>query len=131
MAPKKRTTSSASKGSTTTDANADVPGFERIADVLRRERSVDPAAAVGARRAFGAGALKVGGKIFAMPAQGTLVLKLPASRVDALVAEGLGHRFDPGHGRLMKEWIALEGDERRWLALAREALSFVAGSPRR
>jgi hypothetical protein len=106
---------------------AQVAGFERIADVLRREGSVDPAPPAGGRRAFGARALKVGGKIFAMPAQGTLVLKLPATRVAALAAEGRGKRFDPGHGRVMKEWIALDGGEESWLELAREAHAFVRG----
>jgi hypothetical protein len=101
-----------------------VPAFDKIAAVLRAEGGVDEAGATG-RRAFGAGALKVGGKIFAMPAGGTLVLKLPAARVNALVAEGRGKHFDPGHGRIMKEWIALEGNEASWLELAREAQAFV------
>jgi hypothetical protein len=47
--------------------------------------------------------------------------------VDALVASGDGERFDPGHGQLMKEWIAIEPtSEVEWLPLAREALAFVA-----
>jgi hypothetical protein len=33
-------------------------------------------------------------------------VKLPRERVDELVEAGAGHRFDPGHGRLMKEWVA-------------------------
>ncbi len=61
--------------------------------------------------------------------QGALVLKLPAARVDALIAAGRGVRFDPGHGRVMKEWVALagSGDDEDWLALAREARAFVSG----
>lgn len=106
----------------------DVPGFERIATILRREGGIDPADEPGGRRAFGTGALKVGGKIFAMPAQGTLVVKLPAARVDALVEKGRGQRFDPGHGRVMKEWIALAEAEADWLSLAREARTFVGKS---
>jgi hypothetical protein len=35
--------------------------------------------------------------------RGALVGKLPVSRVDELLAAGLGERFDPGHGRLMKD----------------------------
>jgi len=105
----------------------DVPGFEKVAAVLRTEGAVDPTDPPSTRRAFGAGALKVGGKIFAMPAQGTLVLKLPAARVDALVAAKRGKRFDPGHGRVMKQWIALDGGEKDWLSLAREARAFVGG----
>ena len=55
-----------------------------------------------------------------------LVLKLPRPRVDDLIASGAGHRFDPGHGRVMKEWITLDDDsDQDWLPLAREALAFV------
>ena len=114
-------------GETTADPTDLPAAFARLADTLRREGGVDPAEPEPARRKFGAGALKVRGKIFAMPAQGTLVLKLPANRVDALVAAGLGTRFDLGPGRVMKEWVALSGaGEDRWLALAREARAFVA-----
>jgi hypothetical protein len=72
--------------------------------------------------------LKVGGKIFAMLPRGRFVAKLPKARVDALVAAGHGVAFDPGHGRVMKEWIELAGDEPSWLALAREARRFVGGA---
>jgi TfoX-like protein len=107
-------------------SSSDVPAaFERIAETLRREGGTD-SATEASRRQFGSAALKVGGKIFAMAAQGTLVLKLPESRVDALVAAGRGTRFDPGHGRLMKEWVSLHGAEDRWLTLAREARAFVS-----
>ncbi|WP_431676569.1 hypothetical protein [Kitasatospora sp. KL5] len=79
---------------------------------------------------FGADALKAGGKIFAMLAQGRLVVKLPRARVDELVDAGEGERFDPGHGRLMREWLGLDpGSGLSWDALAREALEFVG--PRR
>ena len=75
---------------------------------------------------FGAAALKVGGKIFAMLAQGRLVVKLPRARVDQLVDAGEGERFDPGHGRLMREWLSLDpGSELSWDRVAREALDFV------
>ena len=44
----------------------------------------------------------------------------------ALVAAGHGERFDPGHGRLMKEWLEVgSGSEESWPWLAREALEFV------
>jgi hypothetical protein len=54
--------------------------------------------------------LKINGKIFAMVTHGRLVVKLPSPRFAALVSERLGEPFDPGHGRLMKEWISLQGD---------------------
>ena len=37
-------------------------------------------------------------------------------------------RFENGSGRAMKEWVALEGAERGWLALAREARAYVGGA---
>jgi hypothetical protein len=51
---------------------------------------------------------------------------IPA-QVDELIAAGKGERFDPGHGRLMKEWIAMSAGEREWVALAKEAYGFVKG----
>lgn len=39
--------------------------------------------------------------------------------------------FDPGHGHLMKEWVAVEPDTPgAWTALAEEAKDFVAWSSR-
>ncbi len=90
--------------------------------------AAQPRVTVGAgKKGFGSSALKVGDKIFAMiSSQGMFVVKLPKARVDELVASGTGQRFDPGHGRIMKEWLALEpGSGEDWLALAREALRFV------
>jgi TfoX/Sxy family transcriptional regulator of competence genes len=79
------------------------------------------------RGKFGTNGLKVNGKIFAMLVGGALVVKLPRERVDALVASGRAQRFDPGRGKLMKEWATLIGSEDQWLELAREAHRFVEG----
>jgi hypothetical protein len=73
--------------------------------------------------------LKVGGKIFAMFGRGKFVVKLPKDRVDALVAAGQGARFEPGPGRVMKEWIAFTDGDRGWAALAKEAYRFVSTAP--
>jgi hypothetical protein len=68
------------------------------------------------KKGFGSAQLQVNGKIFAMlSSKEQFVVKLPKHRVEALIAAGQGERFDPGHGRLMKEW----------LSLAKEALEFV------
>ncbi len=77
---------------------------------------------------FGSSALKINGKIFAMiNSKGRFVVKLPRQRVEALIAAGQGERYDPGHGRLMKEWLVVEPtSEAEWIALAREAIAFVA-----
>ncbi len=81
---------------------------------------------VSTGRMFGSEGLKVADKVFAMLVKGRLVVKLPAPRVDELIDDGVGDRFDPGHGRLMKEWLAV-GPEANvdWQALANEALRYV------
>jgi len=80
------------------------------------------------KRGFGANALKINKKIFAMLSSGDrFVVKLPRPRVDALVAAGIGERFDPRrNGRAMKEWLVVgAGREARWLPLAKEAMEFA------
>lgn len=96
---------------------------------LAGKRGVTFQDADGSRRGFGASALKVDDRIFAMLASGDeFVLKLPRPRVDALVAAKEGKRFDPRrNGKLMKEWFVVgPGLEARWLRLAKEALEFAA-----
>ena len=100
------------------------PAFDALASTLRGEGLVDEPY-LSPRRAFGADALKVNGKIFAMSVKGALVLKLPKARCDALIGSGSATPFDPGHGRQMKQWVALKGAEETWLDLAREAHAFV------
>lgn len=78
---------------------------------------------------FGAPTLKVGGKVFACLFKGKLVLKLPKERVAAIVGSGKGEHFDPGMGRLMKEWVSLENPaEQEFEDLVAEALDFVAAA---
>ena len=80
------------------------------------------------RQGFGAGALKVNGKIFAMMSpRAQFVVKLPKARVDELVNDAIGERFEPGPGRIMKEWLALDGHPERWIDLAKEGYQFVKG----
>jgi hypothetical protein len=69
--------------------------------------------------------LSVNGKIFAMLVKGRLVLKLPKKRVDEMVAARQGNYFDPGHGRLMKQWISISPGRAPWIDLAKEAYVFV------
>jgi hypothetical protein len=77
---------------------------------------------------FGRGALRYRGKIFAMFVRGQLVVKLPRDRVDELVADGQGVRFDANKGTPMKEWFSLDPDSAlAWLPLARAALDFAGG----
>jgi TfoX/Sxy family transcriptional regulator of competence genes len=97
--------------------------FGAIAATQRRVPEVEEG------RMFGATALKVGGKVFAMLVKGELVVKLPASRAAALGESGKAHPFDPGHGRIMKEWVAIPAtDSAAWAKLAAEARTFVSGA---
>jgi hypothetical protein len=96
-------------------------------DALSGELAGTPGVTLpGSGGGFGSATLRFQNKIFAMLAGGRLVVKLPRSRVDALVAEGAGVRFDGNKGRPMKEWLAVDpGSELDWLPLAREAMTFV------
>lgn len=81
----------------------------------------------GPQRAFGSTSLKTDGKIFAMLVKERLVVKLSAGRVSELVDAGAGERFDPGHGRIQKEWLSVFSDQPdEWRALATESEAFVA-----
>ena len=81
----------------------------------------------GPQQAFGSTSLKTNGKIFAMLVKDRLVVKLDRRRVDELVEAGVGQRFDPGHGRLQREWLDVESaSDDVWLDLATEAEKFVA-----
>ena len=101
--------------------------FADVAEALASERKIS----VGqtGKKGFGSSALQVNGKIFAMVSSaGAFVVKLPRRRVEELEATGVGQKFDPGHGRLMKEWLEVHQVHLpTWRSLALEALSFVRG----
>ncbi len=74
--------------------------------------------------------LNVDGKIFAMCRKGDLVVKLSEDRVDELINARKGIRFDPGHGRIMKQWIVIPAKmvpakKEDWQQLSKEAYTFV------
>ena len=55
-----------------------------------------------------------------------LVVKLPRARVAELIEQGHGQPFAPA-GKVFKEWVSIpERDRRRWRALLREGIAFVA-----
>jgi TfoX/Sxy family transcriptional regulator of competence genes len=95
------------------------PRFAPVAEAFAKARDVR------AGKLFSSYGLKVKGKIFAMFGRGQFVVKLPKERVDGLVSAGRGERFDPGHGRLMKEWVAFQSGESGWVELAQESYEFV------
>lgn len=101
--------------------------FDSLVHAFCQHEGVTPPDTTRVSRRFGSNALKIHNKIFALLTGDRLVLKLPRARVDALVASKEGERFDPGHGRAMKEWIVVSPSCRAdWLLLAREAMAFTA-----
>lgn len=95
--------------------------------LARSEATYGSGGTEGARRSFGSTSLKANGRIFTMLVKDRLVVKLPAKRVAELVAQGAGERFDPGHGRVQKEWLSVNSESAGdWLALAVESESFVS-----
>ena len=94
-------------------------GFQAVVDAFAAERDVTQGKMMSS---YG---LKVRGKIFAMFGKGRFVVKLPKIRVDQIVSEGNGERFDPGHGRVMKEWVVVRDGTVDWVEIAREAYGFV------
>jgi hypothetical protein len=115
----------AKKSGTRTKENDASPGvdpkFAPVVAVFAKDRKVTYGG-----KGFGSTGLKVNGKLFAMmSSKGKFVAKLPKDRVDELVRQGQGEYFDPGHGRLMKEWIELDGGAKGWPDLAVEARRFV------
>jgi TfoX/Sxy family transcriptional regulator of competence genes len=122
-AAKKSSSAPRRKAATPTVAVED-PKFAPVVEAFADDRRVEQG------KMFGSVSLKVNGKVFAMLVKGRLVVKLPKDRVDALVGSGTGDYFDPGHGKLMKEWAAVSSASRSWVPLAKEAYSFVKGEAR-
>jgi hypothetical protein len=99
--------------------------FASVVLALQGEKGVTLGAQ--GKQGFGSTALQVNGKIFSMVASsGALVVKLPKQRVEELEVAGVGVKFNPGHGRLMKEWLSLNPTSTaQYPSLASEALQFV------
>ncbi len=108
-----------------TSTGSEATGAEAAFAEVTRAFAGDPEVTFG--RLFASDGLKVRDKIFAMLVRGNLVVKLPKARVDGLVTAGRAERFDPGHGRLMKEWAVISPGAGDWLAIATEARAFVGG----
>lgn len=79
------------------------------------------------KKMFAREALAVNGKIFAIFRLGEMVVKLPADEGRALIDAGEAEQFEPGPGRVMREWFTVHetGDEDRWLELAERSFDFV------
>ena len=67
---------------------------QRYGDLVYEFADVDGVIPPPGGSGFGRGALRYRRKIVAMFVRGQLVVKLPRQRVDDLVADGQGERFD-------------------------------------
>lgn len=104
---------------TTTDREV----FWELIDELRDD---DPR--VGEGTIMGGRCARVAGEFLALvDHQGSgLVVKLPRERVRELIEAEVGRPFAPA-GRVFSEWVAIPTrDRRRWRALLREGVAFVA-----
>ena len=103
-----------------------LPPAERFQDLADELVGTDGVTPPRGGSGFGRSGLRFKNRIFAMFVRGRLVVKLPAARVDVLVAAGEGVHFDANKGTPMKEWLSLDPDsDLAWLPLAAEALEFA------
>ncbi|HEY0126900.1 MAG TPA: hypothetical protein VGB58_07170 [Blastococcus sp.] len=75
---------------------------------------------------FGCEGLRTGRKFFAIWWHEQLVVKLPAGRLQELVAAGQADVFEPMEGRPMNGWALLHG-EVPWDPVVTDARDHVAG----
>jgi hypothetical protein len=100
---------------------------QEVFDGLAAEQLTAPGVTKG--RGLSNEVLKVNNKIFAFVNDGRLVVKLPAARCAALLADGQAVPFTSG-GRTMKEWVAVglpavAGGDKTWRDLMAEANAYV------
>ena len=94
--------------------------FEPLAVELLGEPRISKA------KMFGGVALKTDNKVFACLFKGKLVVKLSKDRCEELIRSGTAEPFDPGMGRVMREWVAIDPRaEPEWRDLTQEARGFV------
>ncbi len=106
-----------------TDGRIDDALFWELAEPLLAMGQAEEGTMMGFR------CLRTGGAFFATLERGTgdLIVKIPASRVDELMADGTGLPFAPA-GRRFREWVQIPGrNVELWEALLNEARAFVGG----
>jgi len=89
-------------------------------DLVERTRDGD----VTPGKMFGSAGLRTGRKFFAIWWHERLVVKLPAARLDELVAAGRAEPFEPMEGRRMNGWAVLH-DGVAWDPVVAEARAWT------
>ncbi|WP_374009925.1 hypothetical protein [Leifsonia sp. LS-T14] len=100
--------------------------FDDIVTTFVGRPGVTPPATGGPRR-FGSDALRVDGSVFCMISSGErFVVKLPAARVQELIAASTGEPFQAGEKTPMRQWLVVTADAPGlWESLAEEAYAFT------
>ena len=71
-------------------------------------------------------ALKIKRKMFVILNQNDITVKLPKNRVAELLASGEGLPYDPGNGKIMKEWVTIPlKTSKKWMAFVKEGMKFA------
>lgn len=110
---------------------ADAPNVEcQFAAVSARLIAQNTAVEQG--RMLHAPGLKVSGTFFAFASKGDICIKIPAGRVRALLAAGIGRPLEIRKGSPLREWIRVTpASEDACTSYLIEALDFVAHQQRR
>ena len=96
-------------------------------DDMIRAFEDDPSVGPSDRRGFARASLMKNGKMFVSVRGDRMLLKLPADRVEAIIASAQGEPFDANRGKPLKEWVVVtDVTGLDWIALAREAARFVS-----
>ena len=70
--------------------------------------------------------LKIRKKMFVFFNKDSIIVKLPKKRVTQLLESGVGLPYDPGNGKIMKEWIIIpEKFSDKWISYVSEAKEFA------
>ncbi len=70
--------------------------------------------------------LKIRKKMFAMFNKGNYIVKLPKERVEEIINSKEGLPYDPGNGRIMKEWVIIQQKfTDKWIDYTSEAKEFA------
>lgn len=106
-----------------TDASAVAPAHS-LFDPLAARYLERPDVDIGPM--FGSEGLRVRGKVFAFVGhRGSMVVKLPAPRVDELIADATAERMEIG-GRALREWLIVDPSRGQlWEPLVDEAFAYV------
>jgi hypothetical protein len=102
-----------------------VTGEERFRSI--RQGYVDRGGVTTGTGFGGNDGLRIDGRIFAMVVRGELVVKLPRARAAAMTERLEARPFEPGTGRVMREWVSVPVDRAdAWPGLVDEAFAYVS-----